>query len=97
MSFVGAVLLVSRGQTLFQSQSPSWATHPGYANFIYLFLTLFPGLRTEFYSKVEQNTTGGYVGMVVKGHKRGIDSAFNDKLVGIALFPSVDHSPPIHL
>ena len=54
---------------------------------------LVPGFLTEFYSKVEQN----YVGMVVKGHKRGNDSAFNDKLVGIALFPSVGHSLPIHL
>lgn len=58
---------------------------------------LVPGFRTEFYSKVEQNTTGGYVGMVVKGHKGGNESAFNGKLVGIALFPSVDHSLPIHL
>jgi len=62
-----------------------------------LILNLVPGILTEFYSKVEQNTTGGYVGMVVKGHKRGNVSAFNDKLVGIALFPSVDHSLPIHL
>ena len=61
------------------------------------YLTLFPGFRTEFYSKVEQNTTGGYVGMVVKGHKGGNESAFNGKLVGIALFPSVDHSLSIHL